>query len=173
MPGTGFVIIWGLKNDILFLNEKFFQHFIEKHFMWSNWQYVSNGSPCNAMNGRAIGNVRHAKYRQTTNIRRALVGNKLVDHSDVVGASLVQLHLHSRHLGCSINWSKTTARRGEKHLGFVIWCALYYGFDGMIILLWLPVGHLGQAEHVTWFPLTVPTISCRSLRIYIKKIRAY
>ena len=29
------------------------------------------------------------KYRQTYNIRRTLVGNKIVDHSDVVGASPV------------------------------------------------------------------------------------
>ena len=28
-------------------------------------------------------------YRQVTNIRRALVGNKIVDHSDVIGASPV------------------------------------------------------------------------------------
>ena len=29
------------------------------------------------------------KYRQISNIRRTLTGNKLVDHSDVVGASPV------------------------------------------------------------------------------------
>ena len=29
------------------------------------------------------------KYRQVSNIRRPLVGNKIVDHSDVVGASPV------------------------------------------------------------------------------------
>ena len=29
----------------------------------------------------------HYHYRQTSNIRRILEGNKLVDHSDVVGAS--------------------------------------------------------------------------------------
>ena len=37
-------------------------------------------------------------YRQVSNISRTLVGNKIVDHSDVVGASpaaLLQLHLHS------------------------------------------------------------------------------
>ena len=28
-------------------------------------------------------------YRETSNIRRTLVGNKIVDHSDVVGASPV------------------------------------------------------------------------------------
>ena len=29
----------------------------------------------------------HYVYRQTSNISRTLVGNKIVDHSDVVGAS--------------------------------------------------------------------------------------
>ena len=29
------------------------------------------------------------KYRQVSNIRRTLVGNKIVDHSDVIGASPV------------------------------------------------------------------------------------
>ena len=29
------------------------------------------------------------EYRQVSNIRRTLVGNKIVDHSDVVGASSV------------------------------------------------------------------------------------
>ena len=29
------------------------------------------------------------KYRQVSNIRRTLVGNQIVDHSDVVGASPV------------------------------------------------------------------------------------
>ena len=41
-------------------------------------------------------------YRQTSNISRTLVSNKIGDHSDVVGASphglaaLLQLNLHSR-----------------------------------------------------------------------------
>ena len=40
-------------------------------------------------------------YRQASNISRTLVGSKIVDHPDVVGASpvdtvaLLQLHLHS------------------------------------------------------------------------------
>ena len=45
-------------------------------------------------------------YRQVSNIRRTLVGNKIVDHSDVVGV-------------------KTTSRRDETHLSSVIWCVLY------------------------------------------------
>ena len=37
----------------------------------------------------------HSAYCQTSNIRCTLVGNKIVDHSDVAGAALLQLHLHS------------------------------------------------------------------------------
>ena len=33
--------------------------------------------------------VAHVKYRQVSNIRRTSVGNKIVDNSDVVGASPV------------------------------------------------------------------------------------
>ena len=33
--------------------------------------------------------MRLSIYRKTSNIRRTLVGNKIVDHSDVVGASPV------------------------------------------------------------------------------------
>ena len=32
---------------------------------------------------------RYFDYRKTSNIRRTLVGNKIVDHSDVVGVSPV------------------------------------------------------------------------------------
>ena len=39
--------------------------------------------------------VEQTVYRQVANISRTLVGNKVVDHSDVVSAML-QLHLHSR-----------------------------------------------------------------------------
>ena len=31
--------------------------------------------------------VSKKQYRKTSNIRRTLIGNKIVDHSDVVGAS--------------------------------------------------------------------------------------
>ena len=37
----------------------------------------------------------HAVYRQTSNIRRTLVGNEIVDHSDVAGAS-APTTFHSR-----------------------------------------------------------------------------
>ena len=37
----------------------------------------------------AVSNTVFSTYRQVSNIRRTLVGNKIVDHSDVVGASPV------------------------------------------------------------------------------------
>ena len=35
-------------------------------------------------------------YRQTSNIKHTLIGNKISDHSDVVGAAPVLLYLNSR-----------------------------------------------------------------------------
>ena len=60
------------------------------------------------------------KYRQVSNERHTLVGNKIVDHSDVVGASpvgaaLITSSFSTYHLA-SMDWAKTTARRDEKHL---------------------------------------------------------
>ena len=69
-------------------------------------------------------------YRKTSNIRRTLVGNKIVDHSDHRLSALLRLHLHSRHLA-SMDWAKTADRRDEKHLSDVIWCALYQKVDGI------------------------------------------
>ena len=42
-----------------------------------NWVIIGSGSIC------------RADYRQTSNISNILVGNKIVDHSDVVGVSPV------------------------------------------------------------------------------------
>ena len=66
--------------------------------------------------------------RQKSNISRTLVGNKIVDYSDVVGASPVGAapttsSFSTQHLA-SMGWAKTTARRYEIHLSFRIWCGL-------------------------------------------------
>ena len=42
-------------------------------------------------------------------------------------SALLQLHLHSQHL-VPMHWTKTTARRGEKHLSFGNWCDFTRGF---------------------------------------------
>ena len=38
---------------------------------------------------QSVDSTRGSEYRQTSNISRTLVGNEIVDHSDVVGASPV------------------------------------------------------------------------------------
>ena len=65
-------------------------------------------------------------YCQTSDIRRTWVGNKIVDHSDVVGASPVGAapttsSWSTWHLA-SMGWPKATARREDNHLSFWIWC---------------------------------------------------
>ena len=68
-------------------------------------------------------------YHQTSNISCTLAGNKLVDHSDVVGASPVGAapttsSFSTKHLA-SMHWTETTARRDENNLSLGIWCILY------------------------------------------------
>ena len=68
-------------------------------------------------------------YHQTSNISRTLVGNKIVNHSDVVGASPVGAapttsSFSTEHLA-SVDKAKTTERPNEKQLSFWIWCGLY------------------------------------------------
>ena len=71
-------------------------------------------------------------YRKTSTISRTLVGNEIVDNSDVVGASPVGAaaaapttsSFSTEHLA-SMDWAETTARRDKKHLSLGIWCDLY------------------------------------------------
>ena len=76
-------------------------------------------------------------YPQTSNISDTSVGNKIVDHSDAVGASPVGAapttsSLSPQHLA-SMDWAKTTARCDEKHSSFGIWCAQCWRFDGILV----------------------------------------
>ena len=68
-------------------------------------------------------------YCKTSNIRRILVGNKIVDHSDVVGASPVgaapTTSQFSTEQPTSKDCVKATARQDEKQLSFGIGCVLY------------------------------------------------
>ena len=71
----------------------------------------------------------HPAYRQTSNISRTLVGLKIIDHSDVVGASPVGAasttsSFSTLHLA-SMDWAKTPASRDEKHLSSGLGCVLY------------------------------------------------
>ena len=59
-------------------------------------------------------------YPQTSNISRTLVGNKIVDHSDVVGASPVGAapttsSFSTEHLA-SVDWANPTEIPDDKHL---------------------------------------------------------
>ena len=74
-------------------------------------------------------------YRQTSNISRALVGNKILVHSDVIGASPVGAapttpSFSTSHMA-SMNWAQWTTRQTEKHFSFGIWCGLYLRFGGI------------------------------------------
>ena len=76
-------------------------------------------------------------YRQISNIKCAFVGNQIIDHSDVVGASPAgaaptTTSFSTEHMA-SINWAKTNARRDGEHLSFGIWSAFYWRFDGTYI----------------------------------------
>ena len=66
---------------------------------------------------------------KTSDISRTLVGNKIVDISDVVGASPVgaapTTSLFSTQHLASMDWAKTTARWDKKHLSLEVWCDLY------------------------------------------------
>ena len=73
-------------------------------------------------------------YCQVSNISRSLVGNKIVDHSDVVGASPVGTapttsSFSTYHLA-SMDWAKATARQDERHFSLGIVCLLYWRFYG-------------------------------------------
>ena len=59
-------------------------------------------------------------YRKPSNISRTLVGNKIVDNSDVVGASPVGAapttsSFSTQHLA-SMDWTKATAKGNMTHL---------------------------------------------------------
>ena len=64
------------------------------------------------------------KYRQTSNIRRTLVGNELADHPDIV--QRCPNYIFILDLTHDFNGAmKTIAIWDEKHLGFGILCVLY------------------------------------------------
>ena len=68
-------------------------------------------------------------YRKISNVRRTLVGNKIVDHSDAVGASPVgtapTTSSFSAQSLASRYSAKTATRQYEKLLSVGIWFALY------------------------------------------------
>ena len=84
-----------------------------------------------------LGRKNNNKTPQTCDIRGTLVGNKIVYHSDVVGALPVGAApttsaFLTYHLA-SIDCVKTTARQDKNHLSFGVWCDLYQRFDGISV----------------------------------------
>ena len=79
------------------------------------------------------------KYRQTSNIYRILVGNKIVDHSDVVGASPVgavpTISSFSTYHIAAMDSAKTTASR-DGNIS-VLWFAAFYIISFVVIPLWM------------------------------------
>ena len=81
-------------------------------------------------------------YHQVSYIRRTLVGNKIVDRSDVVGASPLSAAPTTSSFSteplASLDWATVTATRDEKHLSLGIRCLileiLRYGSTLQIVL---------------------------------------
>ena len=74
-------------------------------------------------------------YHGTSNINLTLIGNAIVAPSGVVGASpdgvVPPTSLFPTQHLASVDWAKITAGQDEKKICFVIWCGLYYRFDGI------------------------------------------
>ena len=68
-------------------------------------------------------------YRKTSDISRTLIGNKIVDNSDVVGASPVGAapnYIFILNLTPGFNgFSKDNCKRIQETFKFGIWCDLY------------------------------------------------
>ena len=71
-------------------------------------------------------------YRKTSNISLTFVGNKIFDHSDVVGASPVSAAptTYIFVLDPTRDSAKTAVRQYDNLLSVGIRCALYWRFDG-------------------------------------------
>ena len=96
-------------------------------------------------------------YRKVSSIKRTLVGNKIVDHSDEVGASPVgaapTTSTFSTEQLVSMDWAKTTARREEKHLCCGFECVLYWRIDGIFstdVFLTGLIDTWGPLEYCLW-----------------------
>ena len=90
--------------------------------------------------------LHYCTYCQVSNISHTWVGNEIVDHSDVVGASPVGVapttpSFSTEHLA-SIYCAKTTASRVEKHFSFGIWCDLCYKFFTVLQNSYLDCGEI-------------------------------
>ena len=80
------------------------RHFVANQIYKPWWQYAQLVKLFNNLLNNLQVLIGKSKYRQTFNIKRTFVGNKIIDHSDVA-------------VGDAPNTSSfSTARRDEKHL---------------------------------------------------------
>ena len=96
------------------------------------------------------------KYRKTFNITCTLLDNRLVDSSDVVGATTSSF---STQYLTSMDWAKTTARRDKKHLKSVLLCLILEIW--LMFIIWTCVTYITFASqkgevvshprHLHWF----------------------
>ena len=94
-------------------------------YLWKTYTYMGNNRYCDA---QAVNGLYYRKY---SNISGTLVGNEIVDNSDVVGASPfgaapTTSSFSTLHLA-SMDWAKATARRDEKTRNiYVLWLGAPY-----------------------------------------------
>ena len=86
-----------------------------------------------------------------SNISRRSIGNKIVYHSDIVGASPVGAtttiySFSTKHLA-SIDWAKTSTRRDEKHLSVGIGAYYIRGLKVMQMLTYLCQRRVSEETH--------------------------
>ena len=111
------------------------------HWHWENIMWRAQWKNCTYKRHSETGELWgvYCRYCQIFHIGRTLVGNKTVDHSDVVGASPVgpapTTSSFSTEHPTSMAWAKTITRRDEKHLRFGIW----WTYIRWLTVLWLPM----------------------------------
>ena len=70
------------------------------------------------------------EYRQTSNINRTLVDNKIVDHSDACRRCSNYILVLGLTPGFN-GLGNDNCTQDEKQVNLGIWCALYQGFDSV------------------------------------------
>ena len=98
---------WGVINVIIVRNQPYFRiRQVLYLIMNATWLITVCALLCK---------YHHWIYRQISDISRTIVGNKIVNHSDVVGASSVgaspAISSFSTKYLASMDWAKTTARQ--------------------------------------------------------------
>ena len=71
-----------------------------------------------------LGTSAISKYRKTSNVRRTLVGNTIVDHSDVVGAGSNYIFILDLSSGFK-GFGKDSCKTVREFFSGEIWCILY------------------------------------------------